>query len=363
MRAGFGVAIVRVLADTRADQGTEGWNIVLQEACTAMRGLCVHDDLRREMSCAYENGRFFISNASTVPALMKHSANFEEQPGLASAALGAARNLITTEEAVKVMAQHGAMSLPRAVLGFEDATVGLVRSLIGVMRNLCADDVRKDKLVSDGTLDMMIAVLSKEKYNTDSLLVEHALACLAAMTLRSPANSTRIVTMGAVEVVVNCMRKYTDKTALQRQGCLALRNIAGRCPELRGNLLDSGVENVLRTAGKYQDCVDEAYGALRDLGCEVHWVKVTEDGKIETAVQQFGATSSKLKFNPVYDETYDLDQRVQTEARAPFARDPDDEDDSAVNPSAGGASTFDDHDHDHDHDHGHHHTHDGECDH
>lgn len=32
------------------------------------------------------------------------------------------------------------------------------------MRNLCADDVRKDKLVVDGTLDLLIAATGKGTY-------------------------------------------------------------------------------------------------------------------------------------------------------------------------------------------------------
>ena len=74
----------------------------LQEACLLMRGLCVHDDLRREMSCAYENGRFFLKQSNLVGTLMLLSGKFQEYPKVASAALAAARNLITTEESVQV---------------------------------------------------------------------------------------------------------------------------------------------------------------------------------------------------------------------------------------------------------------------
>ena len=30
---------------------------VVKEGCNLLRGLCLHDDMRKEMSCAYENGR------------------------------------------------------------------------------------------------------------------------------------------------------------------------------------------------------------------------------------------------------------------------------------------------------------------
>ncbi|CAN0054579.1 unnamed protein product, partial [Hapterophycus canaliculatus] len=57
--------------------------------------------------------------------------------------------------------------------------------------------------------------------------------------------------------------------ALTTQACLCIRNIAARGPSLRAGLLDDGCEPALREAGKLRGCVDEAYGALRDLQCEV----------------------------------------------------------------------------------------------
>jgi len=82
------------------------------------------------------------------------------------------------------------------------------------------------------------------------------------MTLRSPTNSTRIVQAGAIDVIVKVMRRHSEKGNVQRQACLAFRNIAARCPDLRSAMLDAGVEPVLRAAGLLQDALDEAYGIL-----------------------------------------------------------------------------------------------------
>lgn len=37
-------------------------------------------------------------------------------------------------------------------------------------------------------------------------------------------------------------------------GCLCIRNIAGRCPDLRQIILDAGVETILRKAGTNRYC-------------------------------------------------------------------------------------------------------------
>lgn len=215
------------------------------------------------------------------------------------------------------------------------------------MRNLCADDIRKDKMVADGSMDVLIAAMNQEKYAADASLMEHGFACLAAMSLRSPSNSQRIIDTGvAIDMLVKNMRRHKDKQPLQRQCCLAVRNIAARSPDVRQILLDAGVEDVLREAGRLQAVVDEAYGALRDLNCEVHYVKVNEEGKLEPMYEHFGATKTKMNFNPIWNEADDIDDRVVQEARAPFAPDSDEEDDYG-------------NEHSHVHEHGHAHT--GDC--
>ena len=323
MKKGMGDIIVTTLSHSRTSFISTGdylWASVVESACLLMRGLCIHDDLRKEMSCAYDNGRFFINAPTLVPGLMKSSSKFHIHPSIASAAHSGAKNLITTEEAVKVMTNHGAMILPLAILNFPNAPILLLRSLFGVIRNLCADDIRKTKLAIDGSLQLMLASLNLKTYNTDSLLMEHGIACCAAMSLRSPSNSARIVEYGGPQLIVKTMHAFLDKDALLRQGALCLRNIAGRCPEFVTILLDAGAEAVLRLAGKHQDCIDEAYAALRDLGCEVQYVKFSEDGKLESIFEHFGK-NQKLNFNPVRDDRDNFTQRMQDEAKAPFAND------------------------------------------
>jgi hypothetical protein len=351
MRTGVGAAVATLITSKTADY--EQWAEALTECLLLLRGLCVHDDLRKEMSCAYENGRFFLKQPGMAASLMTLSSYFKTHPNLASAALSAARNLIATEEAVAVMAQHGAIQLIRDVFRYEGSSVLLVKSAVGLMRNVCADDVRKDRLVADGSLDLLINIMSQEQYAKDGGLMEHAVACLAQISLRSPSNAQRIVNAGAaLDILARTMRRYADRSGLQRQGCLTVRNIAARGPELRPVLLDAGFEDILRQAGRMMDVVDEAYGALRDLGCEVHYVKINAEGKAEPVYEQFG-TQTKLQFNPIYDEYDGITQRVQEEARAPFASP---ESVSAVmtgTAGAGAAAESDSHDHSHEHGHEH----------
>lgn len=270
------------------------------------------------MSSAYENGKRFLADGA-APFLMTLAADFQNFPDVAAAALSAVRQMVLSVDAVKAVTGCGAMDLPKNIFQYPGSQPSLIRSVTGFMRNLCADDTRKNCFVNDGTLDLMVDAMTHEVMQNDGVFMEHAFACLAAMALRFPSNALRILDLGAMQEIVHGMRKHTDKPSLQRQGCLAIRNIAARSPALRTRILDCGAEEVLRAAGRLQEAVDEAYGALRDLECEVQYVKISETGEVEAAHAQFG--SHKPKFNPVFDETYDLENIVKTEARAPFASD------------------------------------------
>lgn len=327
MRGGLGTLIAEMLktevagaADLASLTDLDPKAAYLQEMCLAIRGLCIHDDLRRDMSSAYDNGKFFLSADGVVVALLALSKNFKLSPRVSAAALAGLKQFVLSEEAVQVVCMHGAMDIPAGVLGWADAPLILVRSVAGLMRNLCADDKRKNKLVQDGILHHLVRVMSDDRYNVDTQFVDNAAACLAAISLRSQSNSRSIVECGAIEPLIVAMRKHFDKASFQRQACLAIRNIAARGgDDMKTILLDLGMEGVLRNAGALQGAVDEAYAALRDLNCEVSFVSVSVDGSALPVYEQFG-TGKNLQFNPVFDETCDINDRVEAEARAPFAK-------------------------------------------
>lgn len=348
MKAGIGEIIADLL-------NNNNFSTVQDKSCILIRGLCIHDDLRREMSCAFDNGKFFLKHPTVVPALIKLAARYqgenqtEEEKqvniNLSSSSLGAAKALVTTNEAVQILSVHGINELICKVIRqaaqgttSEQLPVVLMRSVVGLLRNIVADDGRKDQLISQGILDLLIHILNTEPYSQDGQVMEHGFGCLAQFSLRSPGNSQRIVDSNvAIDLIVKSMRKFFDRDGLQRQACLTIRNIAGRCPELRGMLLDSGIESVLRDAGRITTCVDEAYSALRDLGVDVQYVKVTETGAVMPAYEQFGSTA--LNFRPIYDEADTISTRINEEARAPFAA-----------PIINHSSAHYGHDHIHDHD-------------
>lgn len=327
---------------------SDDWIPMIQNCCLLIKELCIHTDSRREMSCAYENGRTFIKNSLIIEALIKHAKHFIKTPVLSSYALLAIRVMITNEEAVNLLAQHSIVGLIFEILTYFQPNVYapvnalsevknndtfksvhlLLRSSFGLVRNLCADDSRKALIVSKGIVELIFAYLSNVDYFQDEDIVEFAIACIASISLRSAANSAVIINNNGAVIIEKSMRTYPFHTGIQKQCCCAIRNIAARCPQFHAIILDTGIESCIRNAGKISYVVDEAYAALRDLNCEVKMVKLNTDAsgqvvQIENAFEEFGnnnANGMRLNFNPVYDETDELDEIVQAESHAPFAK-------------------------------------------
>lgn len=215
-KQGIGSSIMEVLRSISPASGS--MCELIRVACLSMKALCNHDDARSELSCAGDNGKFFLT-AGAVPLLLGIVGHFKLMPAAASAAMSACKQLILTEEAVQIVALHGGMDLPRLILGDPTADEHMVRSVLGLARNICADDHRKNQLANDGTLELIVSALGSDRYSNDPSLVEHGIACLAAMALRFPANSLKIVQSGAISLVVRNMERHTTKSALNRQAC------------------------------------------------------------------------------------------------------------------------------------------------
>jgi len=184
----------------------------------------------------------------------------------------------------------------RTLLIHQPNTAG---ATLGLLRNLCANDEIKSTLCRQSLSSILQAM---ELHSMNPSVQEHGCGILAAMSLRNPQNVTMIcqATRGG-EPIVKAMKAFPLKVPLQRQGCLAIRNMASRATvEGKQMLLDAGVEFVLREiAGRHQESIDEAYAALRDLDCPtVRYTIDQETGKMR-GTQLFGEVQSN--FRPVYE--------------------------------------------------------------
>jgi hypothetical protein len=442
MKANFGPLLtqlvgshVKYVTNSVTDEGPKARILqILEKSCYLLRELSIHNDMRSETSCAFENGKFFLKQQDFVPQLISIVREYDTYPHLASAALLATKAMITTNEAVQVVSLHGIVELlSHMLVVFSDSAnvtittstsdsasatqeteaeqeereadesnsaegsgslkgpaqnnrpAILLRAIVAVVRNMLADDLKKELFVQNNGLNALLMILINSQsnntsllasyLNTDYYLVEHLFGCLAQFSLRSPSNSKKIMENYStfLPIVLKFMNKYYDRESLHRQICLMLHNIINRCDEYKQVLLDYNFESTLRNvSGMMPTVKDESYVLLRDLGISIQYVKMDENGNIVPVYEMFGS-QPKLNFRPIYDEADDFNNRMVEEARAPLPRPPADTFvDAPAAPTdhghdhahgsgnshdshEGGCCGGDDHSHDHNHDHDHHH--------
>lgn len=90
------------------------------------------------------------------------------------------------------------------------------------------------------------------------------------VTLRMPEISAQAAEAGCIDAILDSMSQMPSCTPVQRQACMAVRNMVVRNPELRPQFLEKGAEGLLRQAKRSNmgDCGDVSAAALRDLGLE-----------------------------------------------------------------------------------------------
>lgn len=310
MQAGGGHFAVEVL------EGADRAPSEVREAALLLRAICMADDLSAKISGAHERTRD-LAAVGAMEALLARCADFEADAPVLSALLSALKQLCTSEEAVRQAAAGGALAVATRALGSHGGDAAMARSCLGLFRNAAADDDVKHRVCEPALLAMLLAAM--DAHGADALLQEHGCGAIAAAVLRRPDLSERCVGSGAARRIVAAMRRHPGAVALQRQACLAVRNMAVRAePATKDALLLDGVEECLRLAGRFQGAVDEAYAALRDLGLDVGIVTFNADGSVVDK-DSFAFGAAKTNFNPTFDESDAVEARVQEAAHAPAA--------------------------------------------
>jgi hypothetical protein len=270
---------------------------------------------------------------------------------LAVAVLTALRVLAVNDDIIQTMVALGVLPVVTKALELscKENTVSiaseqsthrksrLTSASLGLLRNMCGNDEIKTNLClgsSDQTSafatpsSLPYLILAMQLYPSVATLQEHACGTLAAMALRKPANAHAIIDQGGPRYILTAMKRHDMNPSVQRQGALAVRNLVSRllreCPEddekgkeertaIRDSFLELGAEDILRNVtGRHQGSIDEAYAALRDLGCKVSLIKFNGDEQQQGQVQRtlmFGEKHNS-NFRPVYDDSEGLEKGV-----------------------------------------------------
>ena len=288
-------------------------HLVGEPLCRLIATVCTYDDFRMAqgaptVSSAHANVRSFHQENGVV-----RIARYLQEKKETSAIL-ALRSLAIHDEIVQAMVAVGVLDTSSALLrrllkekvegSDTEVTLEALTAVIGLFRNVSANDEIKSKLCVGDKSVVLLIVRAMEAYPEAAKLQEHACATFAAMALRSPRNAEYLVKQNDVTTwIVRAMHKHPSRTTVQRQGCLALRNLASRSADLQPIIIQAGAAQALKDiAAKHVSCQDEVYAALRDLGQPASMLRVEQDSSGQLILKQtemFG--NCKSNFRPVFD--------------------------------------------------------------
>ena len=281
--------------------------------CRVVATVCTFDDFRLTegaptVSSAHANVQSFHQENGVV-----RLARYLQEKKEISAIL-ALRAMAIHDEIVQTMVAVGVLdtstSLFQRLLSVDpneddqETTLEAMTAVAGLFRNVCANDEIKSKLCVGDKSIVRHMTCAMEAYPDAAKLQEHACATFGAMALRSPKNAEYLIKQNDVVTwIVRAMRKHPNRTTVQRQGALAIRNLVSRSTDMRANVLQAGAAEALKEiAAKHASCQDEVYAALRDLGLPASMLRVEQDATGQVVVKQtemFGDCNSN--FRPVFD--------------------------------------------------------------
>lgn len=196
------------------------------------------------------------------------------------------RQVAANDDICREITDKGILELLPVILefGIQEQVSGspdLIRSCLGLYRQIIASDYVKHNLDDDTFIEHLKSILQHgiDCQCSDVLVLEQALGVLTAYCLRNPDISTKVVEQGCADLIIDTMNSILD-TSMQdqgkakgpaaralRQGCMSLRNIASRSPEIRQNLLDKDVLKTIESSKAAHEalCGDVGSAAIRDI--------------------------------------------------------------------------------------------------
>lgn len=203
------------------------------------------------------------------------------------------KQLAANDEICRELTDAGILVHLSAILdeGFriKDTQPQMLRGSLVLYRQMVASDYAKNEIVAAELTAQLQRVFVSCCDNVDSVdfvVLENALGLVTAVCLRNPDVSVEMVSSGTSTAMLSCMssileltdsitasttsrdaRKRNSIGKCLRQGCMSLRNIASRSPEIREVLVGLDAIQIIRNAQTFSPtlCQDVGDAAIRDL--------------------------------------------------------------------------------------------------
>ncbi|KAL4111223.1 hypothetical protein PRIC1_002904 [Phytophthora ramorum] len=307
----------------------KGNDVLSKHLALCFRVLTINDDPRATFSQAQDTIKA-LAERDVIPyslEVLRQVGCNDVVTGVSSASperlvnwLAVLKQLAVTEENCQQIADLDGLATVQQVMQAYEHNAPVAKRCITVFRNVAAADDLKRTILQSGGVERTLLVM--RRHEGDASIQQNACATLAAIALRSPENSRTLVELGAAQRISRAMQAHRRDVAVLRQASLAVRNMVARSVELRSRFLNDEpeIEPLLREAQQYRGCGDEAYAALRDLGCDIKLSSFGAAAASAVASGSVKAPTLKPRFNPVQVQSNQLLGSVEEAAEAPFAQ-------------------------------------------
>ncbi|XP_067932090.1 armadillo repeat-containing protein 6-like [Watersipora subatra] len=239
---------------------------IVREVCQTFRTLTLDDDPRVPFGKAHDHAKMIVTEAGALELLLDVALSHKSDAVLADIFATLGRLAVRNEFCQKIV-DLGGLTLMLDLLTRNIKHKVIVTNIIGVFKAIAGNDNVKVAITKSDAPAIIVSAI--DHHQTSEALCANSCACLATISLRNPENVKRIMECHGHTAVIQCMKLHPNSTQVQKQACMAIRNLVSRTRENNEAILGLGAEELINRAMTVPDCKDEAKAALRDLDCNV----------------------------------------------------------------------------------------------
>nr|CAB3223154.1 armadillo repeat-containing protein 6 [Phallusia mammillata] len=251
-----------------AEQHQEVENVI-KEVCGVLRCLALDDDVRVQFGKAHEHIKKVVNDHKGIERLFELLKVHEEDAVLAKELCLTLSNLMVRNEFCQQFVDLGGLEVINRIFNFHLEKQVVIKSCITLLKAISGNDEVKVAVVKAGIVDYLLKALDEHASNAQ--ICEACFAALTTLTLRNPSHCDVIMSKRAAPLMTQAMRNHQDRPGVQKQACMAIRNLVARTRHHTTAFIENGAENLIRQASENYKSVleDEAKAALRDLDVKV----------------------------------------------------------------------------------------------
>ncbi|XP_011498450.1 PREDICTED: armadillo repeat-containing protein 6 homolog [Ceratosolen solmsi marchali] len=241
---------------------------IVKEVCLVLRALTLDDDIRHEYGKAHEH-------ATTIARQILHTLTkllsiYKSNEVIVGEIMLTLASLIVRNEFCQDFEDAKGIQFILDVFTNFPEVEKINWQALKLLKSLAGNDDVKAHIITSGIAPLIIYAISRLR--SSEAVVTAGLACISALTLKSPSNAGVFYDCGAVSIIIDAIKAYLKCANVIQQASWAVRNMSVRNTYESKEFIAYGIEELFNQALRIhgQNLEDDIKAALRDLGLKVN---------------------------------------------------------------------------------------------